>query len=270
MERRTHELKEAYEKIMSSIRYAGVLQNSLLPSMEETRSYLPESFFIWRPRDIVGGDIYTCDRVDGGILISVIDCTGHGVPGAFMTMLAGSAVRRIIREERITQPAVILKRLNRIIKAILQQDRVDSQSDDGLDAGICFYSEKEQTLYFAGAGLPLYVADETGLDVIKGDRQSIGYVSSDTGYAYTTHAVEVNGGSRTFYMVTDGYSDQLGGAKNKRFGSGSFKQLLAESRGKSLEDQAGIFLSALERHKGDNPQTDDVTMAGFRITTPLS
>ena len=265
VEQRTRELKEVYDQIMGSIRYAGVIQYSLLPSREDIRRFLPESVFIWKPRDIVGGDIYTCDRVENGIIISVIDCTGHGVPGAFMTMLAASAIRRIIREEQVHEPSKILIRLNHIIKALLHQDKEKTLSNDGLDAGICFYHEKENTLYFSGAGIPLYEMNGQGLSMIKGDKQSIGYVSSDLDYVYTTHLIEKADQSKTFYLATDGFTDQLGGPDNRRLGSGPFRDIIREIHQSPFDIQKKVLLDTLKAHKGDNHQTDDITVAGFRF-----
>jgi len=187
---------------MASIRYAKVIQTSLLPNLDGSNIYLPDSFVIWKPKDVVGGDIFFKDLFTdpdscSGFIFAVIDCTGHGVPGAFMTMIASSGLRRIVKDQGCRNPADILKQLNFIVKTSLQQDKKDTLSDDGLDAAICFVelpaggdpsivkqqlangncpliSDCSLKLTFAGARLPLYYVFDNELNVIKGDRQSIG------------------------------------------------------------------------------------------------
>jgi predicted ATPase/serine phosphatase RsbU (regulator of sigma subunit) len=256
-------VEEANEHIMKSIRYSSVIQKSLLPAPGAVSEFLPDSFFIWKPRDIVGGDIYVCERLDRGIVISLIDCTGHGIPGAFMTMLASSGLRRIIREEKLFMPNEILKRLNHIIKTSLQQDTEHARSDDGLDAGVCCFDEESGNLYFSGARMPLYVVDRGELETVKGDRMSIGYVSSDLSYEFTVHEIENSRRDKRFYMATDGYTDQLGGKGSIRFGSASLKKLIVENHDKPFRKQAEVLKSALELHRGTRERTDDVTVAGF-------
>lgn len=272
VDERTNELnitlrkvEEANENIMKSIRYSSVIQKSLLPDMKTTSDILPESFFIWKPRDIVGGDIYVCEKVDRGIVIALIDCTGHGIPGAFMTMLASSGLRRIIREDKLFQPADILKSLNHIIKTSLQQDTEHAKSDDGLDAAICCFDEQERVLYFSGARMPLHIIDKGELTVIKGDRMSIGYVASDLNYKFSTHVIENKNLAKRFYMATDGYTDQLGGKDRIRFGSVAFKELLLSNQMSSFKKQGEILKAAFELHRKTHDRTDDMTVAGFKF-----
>lgn len=270
VEERTRELNLTLEQvrtannhIMESIRYSRIIQTSLLPDRNRVSEILPNSFFIWKPRDIVGGDIYYCEQLEKGIIIALIDCTGHGVPGAFMTMLASSGLQRIIGEERITEPATILRRMNHIIKTSLQQNKKDSKSNDGLDAAICFYEFETRELLFAASRLSLYIIEEGVLDVIKGDPQSIGYVSSDLFYEFTTHRITHSDQDKTFYMTTDGYLDQLGGDRNKRFGSKRFQQLIQDIHPLDFDKQKDIMIQTITKYRGDNSSTDDVTMAGF-------
>lgn len=224
-------VEEANREITESITYARTIQRSLLAPLETVKSCLPDSFFIWKPCEIVSGDIYHIDRFEDGVLISVIDCTGHGVPGAFMTMLVFSAIRRITRTEKCHDPAEILNRLNYIIKKTLQQDTEHALSNDGLDAAICFVqlSEKEQlvtnnaSVIFAGAKLPLIYIQNEELKVIRGDRQSLGYKNSDLNFKFTNHRIPIEKGM-SFYMYSDGFTDQLGGKKRASFRQQSFKK----------------------------------------------
>jgi predicted ATPase/serine phosphatase RsbU (regulator of sigma subunit) len=266
VDQRTRELKTAYDQIMAGIRYSGIIQHSLLPDSKTVSSFLPESFFIWKPRDIVGGDIYACESIEGGIIVAVIDCTGHGVPGAFMTMLAGSALRRLVREEGVFQPADVLKRLNRIVKTSLQQDRGVTRSDDGLDAGVCYYDRQERTLVFAGARIPLYIAENGQITVVKGDKESLGYTSSSLDFTFSTHCVPIPDQGKTFYLFTDGLSDQLGEKDRTRFGSARLKKTLLAHLDEPFEIQKEALITAFQKHKGAFDQTDDITFAGFRFT----
>jgi len=218
---------------------------------------------------------YECGR---GIAIAVIDCTGHGVPGAFMTMIASSGLRRIIRDEGCHDPAEILKRLNFIVKTTLRQDTADSPSDDGLDAAICFItgqkteavctdifpgaSHPASQLIFAGARLPLFYILNGELKVIKGDRQSVGYKRSDINYEFANHVIPIKKGT-AFYMATDGFADQLGGERYRRFGSRRFKNLLKKNARFPLKKQRDMLIQAFEEYKGKNERQDDVTVVGF-------
>ncbi|MCP4350426.1 MAG: PAS domain S-box protein [Desulfobacterales bacterium] len=272
-------------KIMDSIRYAKMIQSSLLPNPDDLKTYLSRSFLIWTPKDIVGGDfIFTdyCPPVSppdwgGSLILAVIDCTGHGVPGAFMTTIASSGLRRIVRDECCHDPGEILEKLNFFVKNTLQQDTEHALSDDGLDAAICLISGQSSLfeghsdngdqsahgqLIFAGARLPLYYIQDNTLNLIKGDRMSIGYKRSDLSFKYSNHTVKIEKGM-SFYMFSDGFIDQLGGKKGIRYGSRRFKELLTENSAKPFGEQKELLLKSFEDHKGKNERQDDVTVVGF-------
>ena len=266
---RTYELQiaketaeEANKAIMESIQYAKLIQSSLLPNLDQVKTYLPNSFFLWKPRDVVGGDMLYAESVAEGFIVAVIDCTGHGVPGAFMTMIASSNLKRIIREESCHNPAEILKRLNFSVKTSLQQDTEYALSDDGLDAAICFVKPHEKCLIFAGAKMPLYHIHNDKLRVIKGDKQSLGYKKSDLNFTFTNHTVKIEEGM-SCYLSTDGFLDQLGGPKRFPFGNKRFKKLLLENCHAAFDKQFEQLLEAFNEYKGDNERQDDVTVVGF-------
>lgn len=265
---RAREIAEAAnKKMMESIHYAKMIQQSLLPNSEEVKTWLPDSFFIWKPRDIVGGDIFFTDFFEGSFVVAVIDCTGHGVPGAFMTMIASSALKRIIKDEQCRDPAEILKRLNFIVKTTLQQDTEHALSDNGLDAAICLVSLREThftsfELTFSGARLPLIYMHNNELKIIKGDRQSVGYRKSDLNFSFTTHTLNIEK-EMSFYLATDGFVDQMGGERRRRFGSRRFRELIKEIAHFSFEEQQEILLRTFNDYKGDNERQDDVTVVGF-------
>jgi len=264
-------VKAVNKNITESIQYAKIIQKSLLPNPENISSFLPDSFFIWNPRDIVGGDFIFMDCLEDGIILAVIDCTGHGVPGAFMTIIASFGLRKIIREGW-HDPAQILRRLSFLVKTTLQQDTDYALSDDGLDAAICFASNYDpstkkshpyySTLTFAGARLPLYYTHNNKISVIRGDKQSIGYKRSDLNFRFTNHTVHI-GPEMSFYMATDGFTDQPGGKIRLRFGTRRMKNLLKEIEGRPFEEQRTALLEAFNEYKGGNEIRDDVTVVGF-------
>jgi serine phosphatase RsbU (regulator of sigma subunit) len=256
-------VNDANQYIMSSIRYSSMIQRSLLPDPVQIADIIPDSFFIWQPRSIIGGDIYYVEKFGNNFVIAVIDCTGHGIPGAFMTMIASSGLRRIVNEEANNSPTSILKKLNYIVKTSLQQDKEHSQSNDGLDASVCYYDSKTDDLKFAGARLPLYYICDNELIIIKGDKASIGYVSSNLDYQFTEHTIH-NASNTCFYMASDGYTDQLGGENNYRLGSKIFKDLILENHKKSFDIQKELLCTTYDHHMGINERTDDVTVIGFR------
>jgi len=269
---RTEQLHKTLEKveyantqIMESIQYAQRIQKSLLPNIKYIQERLPDSFFLWMPREIVGGDIFITELREDIFLIALLDCTGHGVPGAFMTMLASSGLKQIIADKAELKPGKILQRMNVNIKEILQQDTENAFSDDGLDAAVCLVNLKEQILNFAGAKLPLYISQNREITVVKGDKQSIGYKRSDIHFEFTDHIIKIEPEMR-FYMATDGFADQAGGEKGFPFGSRRFVNLLQEHAEKPFETQKAVLLQIFDEYRGDYDHRDDVTVIGFGIS----
>ncbi|MBF0381013.1 MAG: SpoIIE family protein phosphatase [Magnetococcales bacterium] len=270
---RTDELNKTLEKVhqahqltQESIHYAKRIQASLLPNMEEVQSHLPESFFTWQPRDIVGGDIFVAEAVDNGFIVGVVDCTGHGVPGAFMTMLASSGIKRIIKDDECKDPAEILKQLNYIVKTSLRQDQQQVVSDDGMDAGFCFINDIEKTITFAGAKTPFIVVEDGEYKILKGDNQSLGYRHSDLDFIFTNQTIAVTP-QMACYMFTDGIIDQPGDFKRFGFGRKRTCKILAQNYLQPFEQQEKILLEAYHKHRGDRFPVDDLTVVGFRYST---
>ncbi len=264
------EVELSNKKILQSIQYAELIQKSILPNEKDVRTYLPRHFALWMPKDIVGGDFYQIAEFDDGILIAVVDCTGHGVPGAFMTMIASSGLRRITRTENCHKPGKILKRLNHIIKTSLQQDKEYSLSDDGLDAAVCLIRKNDSdqpVITYAGAKLPLYYIMDGEINVIKGDRESIGYKRSKLDFEFKEHTVELKNSARV-YMTSDGYQSQLGGQKGKCFGPANLRRLLLDIHRLDFESQRKKLIEALEDYKENYDRIDDITIVGFSPTPP--
>jgi len=260
------QVEYANKHIMESICYAEKIQRSLLPSHEMLRRYFDHKYFIIdEPKHIVGGDIYLFEKFENGCLIALIDCTGHGVPGALMTMLSGTMFKQIVQGEYYDNPARILKSLNMAVKISLYTQKKKADSDDGMDAGICFLNTETRVLTFAGARFPLtYITDDGTLHTIKGDRQSLGYKNANTGFEFTNHQIPLRA-AMSFYMSTDGIRDQIGGPGSFPFGNSRFYDLLREVRKQAFEEQRNIILRTYMKWKDDEEQRDDVTVVGFEF-----
>ncbi|OQY60459.1 MAG: hypothetical protein B6245_01410 [Desulfobacteraceae bacterium 4572_88] len=273
-------LRKANKEITDGMRYAEMIQRSLLPDDDEIRNRLPDSFFIWMPKSIVGGDIIFADTVGKKLILAVIDCAGHGVPGAFLTMIASAALRRIIKDEGQHSPANILNRLNVIVKTTLRQDTEHALSDEGLEAAVISVripdtehqantDDHVGKLIFAGARLPLFCVHHDEIKNIDGNRERIGYKKSDMGFNFTEHTVNIEKGM-CFYVATDGFKDQIGGHEDKdsrfgfiRFGKERFANLLREVSVFPFDRQKEILTETFHKYRGDRERQDDVTILGF-------
>ncbi len=264
LEHTHHRMENFNRRMVESIDYAQMIQRSLLPEMDRLKTSIPESFFVWIPKDIVGGDIFYTYRDRNGFIIVLMDCTGQGVPGAFMTMIVYSEARKIILDEACHDPAEILKNLNRSVKAILKKDTDHSISDEGLDAAVCRVNTLEKTVTYAGAGMPLFYIQDGTSKILKGDRQSLGFKDSDLDFCFTNHTICVHEKSR-FYLTSNGYLNQPGGMDNHPMGTDGFLGFMAEYSDKPYDAQRKLILQSFFTHRGDHDQADDVTVIGFGI-----
>lgn len=264
VEERTKELIEKNMKIMDSIDYAKRIQESILPSSAQLDHLFYDYFLLWRPRDTVGGDFYWSKRLgEDEYLIAVGDCTGHGVPGALMSMLAISVLNHVVDFECKDNPGFILQKLNGFIKETLNQDSLEGTTDDGLDIGLC-YIKKGKELVFAGAKCALYVAAYgKEVAVYNGDKRSIGYRRTAKDFVYSNQVIPLTYDQR-FYLSTDGFFDQNGGPKNYSFGKKRFLALINMYYEFSLSEQKAFFEQQLEMFMGEEVQRDDITVIAFR------
>lgn len=258
------ELKDKQEQIISSLKYARTIQNSLMAVPESIYMELPNSFIIWEPRDIVGGDIYYAHFSDNEFILCVIDCTGHGVPGALLSMVAASILQRIVRAEKIRTPSEILKRLNLIVKLTLYQDSLNTVSDDGMDVGICVVNKLTRRLTYAGARIPLLIIKNGRSEIIKGNKPSIGYRFSDPEYQYTDHDIDIEKGT-SFYLFSDGIISQTGGKNERMFGTKRLRNLLETNSKKSFNQQKTAILESLNEFQSTFQRKDDITLVGFSL-----
>jgi len=272
---REKEIALIHKNTKDSIEYASLIQGSLLPQKGSLSKYFKDSFVHWEPKDTVGGDIWLFDdlRHDDECILFFIDCTGHGVPGAFVTMIVKAVEREILTKinedlDMDVSPAWIMSYFNKTMKSLLKQDLVNSKSNAGWDGGIIYYNKKDKIIKFAGAETPLFYIDNRGiLHNIKGNRYSVGYKKCDIDYHYNETIIEVEEGMK-FYCTTDGYLDQNGGEKDFPFGKKRFSNLIKEIQSKPMSEQKDILIKKIEEYESmviDNDRNDDITVIGFEI-----
>lgn len=252
----------AYQKqhIMDSIEYAKRIQSAMIPSIEFFSDRI-EHFVLFKPRDVVSGDFYWNCVVDDKLIVVAADCTGHGVPGAFMSMLGVSLLNEIVINKRIYKPNEILNRLRESVISSLGQSKEDSSVKDGMDITICVIDKKKDKLQFAGAYNPLYFFRKNELTEVKGDKMPVAIFMKM--HDFTIHEFDLQKGD-TFYIFSDGYVDQFGGPKRKKFLSKNFKELLLGMQNKSMLKQAEELDRVFEEWKNDVEQIDDVCVIGIR------
>ncbi|MFH2096373.1 MAG: SpoIIE family protein phosphatase, partial [Bacteroidota bacterium] len=271
------EQKETIETILDdlndSISYAKQIQEAILPPEEVLKENFDDSFILFKPRNVVSGDFYWATRVKEWLVFTVADCTGHGVPGAFMSMLGISFLNEIVRNKEITRAGEILDHLiNSVIEALKQKDSLiamDMRPDhkiavkDGMDIVLCVYNTETGMLQFSGANNPLFIVKNNGeLVEIKPDKQPVAIHIEM--HPFTNNEVSLEKGDR-LYLITDGYQDQFGGEKNKKYKIVNLKQKFTENYRLPMNEQLDSLHNTFESWKGDLEQIDDVTIMGVRI-----
>ncbi len=252
----------AYQKkhITDSIEYALRIQTALLPSLELFTDRF-DHFVLYKPRDIVSGDFYWVAEVDSRQVIIAADCTGHGVPGAFMSMLGVSFLNEIILNKKILQPDQILNTLRDEVISALKQKEEKSDVKDGMDMCVCLLDNKSNTLQFAGANNPLWIFSKDELTEIKGDKMPVAI--HEAMKPFTNHWIDLKKGD-TFYIHSDGFADQFGGPNQKKFLSKNFKNILSGMQDKPMLEQGAELDRVFEEWRKDVEQIDDVTVIGVR------
>ncbi len=257
------------EKIVDSITYAQRIQQSILMEESEVQNFLPECFIYFQPKDIVSGDFYWCSKIDDKIIIAAVDCTGHGVPGAFMSMIGNTLLNQIVNEKHITKPSEILHYLNLGVYEALHQKKDGALSDDGMDIALCYIDHKNNEVQYAGQN-PLYILLDGKIEVIKGDIYGIGgggmiaKLHDPLKKVFANHVIPIKEGM-SIYLSTDGYMDQFGGSERKKFGAQRFKDLLSNNLHLNMQQQKELMVSAHAEWKGNTPQIDDVLVIGIRL-----
>ncbi len=243
-------VEEKNREITDSITYAQRIQQTILPSREQLMEMLPDSFTLYMPKDIISGDFYWADKVGDKVLFAVCDCTGHGVPGALLSVVSHTVLNRCVPEFKLTQPAAILDKANELIEHRFLHEGI--QIKDGMDVALCCYHASTNKLEYSGANNPLYHLRNGTLDQIKPDKMPIG--SYNTRTPYTNHVVELNSDS-IVYVFTDGYADQFGGPKGKKFKYKAFRELLLSIHEKPMPEQAQVLENRLIECRGEHEQS---------------
>ena len=270
-----NEVRAIHKHTRDSIEYASLIQGAVVSQKEEMFPYFKDSFVHWVPKDTVGGDIWLFNdlRHEDECLLFFIDCTGHGVPGAFVTMIVKAVEREItakIKDDLTMDisPAWIMSYFNKTTKILLKQETKDSISNAGWDGGVIYYNRRQQILKFAGAETPLfYMTQEGELKTIKGNRYSVGYKKCAMDYEYKETILEVKEGMK-FYCTTDGYLDQNGGEKDFPFGKKRFTNIIKDNHTIPMEEQKTIFINEMEKYETaieNNDRNDDMTVIAFEI-----
>jgi len=251
-------VEEAHQEIKDSIAYAKRIQSAILPPTKLVKEYLKESFILYKPKDVVAGDFYWMEHKDNKVLFAAADCTGHGVPGAMVSVVCNNALNRSVREHGLTEPGEILTKTREIV--IQEFEKSEEDVKDGMDIALC--SLEGMKLQYAGAHNPLWIIRKGEIIETKANKQPIGQF--DNPEPYTTHSFDLEKGD-SLYMFSDGYVDQFGGEKGKKFKARAFRELLLSIQDKSMEEQKTIIDESFEAWRGSLEQIDDVCVIGVRV-----
>ncbi len=250
-------VEEKNKEITDSIQYAKRIQNAILPRDKVVKEYIKESFILYKPKDIVAGDFYWLEQKNGNVLFAVADCTGHGVPGAMVSVVCNNALNRAVREYGITDPGKILDKARNIV--IQEFEKSDEDVKDGMDIALC--SLEGNNLQYAGAHNPLWIVRNKSILETKANKQPIGKFLNPS--PFTTHKIKLEKGD-VIYIFSDGYADQFGGDKGKKFKTKSLKDLLIKIHKKPMEQQKIELDNIFEKWRNDLQQLDDVCIIGVK------
>jgi serine phosphatase RsbU (regulator of sigma subunit) len=255
---------EKNKEILDSINYAQKIQQAIVPTANEIKTAFPKSFTILLPKDIVSGDFYWISKTDDYDFVAVVDCTGHGVPGGFMSMLGMAMLNEIVNEKNILEPADILDLLKlKIILALRQSENIN-ENRDGMDLSIVRINKSKTELAFAGANNSLYLMRGDIFNEYKADKHPIGFSFDNTNQQYNQRNIQLEKGD-LIYMFTDGYPDQFGGPQGKKFKYKRVEQLLKDIHLLSMDEQQSIILKTHTEWKGQLQQVDDICFMGIKI-----
>ncbi len=256
-----NKIKKQNDKISASINYAKSIQQAILPPISKMQQELSDFFLIYKPQNIISGDFYWFDKIDQKLFIAAVDCTGHGVPGALISMIGHTLLNEIIKEQKIQKPNEIIEALDILLRNILNQEKTGN--NDGMDMSICIIDKKLKILEFAGARNPLVFIKNKQVQVIKGDRRSVGGYIRRQQSAFTRH--EINFDADTcFYMFSDGFQDQYDEQNKNRFSLRNMLSLFLQYHNLTMEQQKNEIENNFIKWKGSNRQIDDLLIIGFK------
>ena len=281
VEERTAALKHKEQEVMDSIRYALRIQLSIIPTNTKVKSLLPKSMVFYKPKDIVSGDFYWVDEVDGKVFFAAVDCTGHGVPGAMMSVIGLKSLNQATQDKKLSNPADILQHLDTEVNNTLRQSYDPNAVKDGMDLALCSIDYKTLTLEYAGVFNSLWILRKgvalsytikndreifygNDLFEIKADKSYIGNNKNGVADTFTNHIIQLQKDD-CVYIYTDGYADQFGGPKGKKFKYNKFKDLLIASAHLPIDEHYNVLNKAFMDWKGSQEQVDDVLVIGIKI-----
>lgn len=254
------EIARKNKEITDSINYAKRIQIAILPPVSLLRQQFPNSFILYKPKDIVAGDFYWMEEKDDIIFIAAADCTGHGVPGAMVSVVCSNALNRAVKEFGLRVPGKILDKVTDLVLETFEKSSSDVK--DGMDISLLAFNKTTKQIQWSGAANPLWYIDSGSFKEIDADKQPIG--KNDNRVPFTTHDIVFSPNS-TFYLFTDGYPDQFGGPKGKKFKYKKLEEILISNSNLSMRDQENILEQEFHNWKGDLEQVDDVTIIGIRV-----
>jgi serine phosphatase RsbU (regulator of sigma subunit)/Tfp pilus assembly protein PilF len=256
-------VEEKNKEITDSINYARLIQKAILPDGGELQKFFADSFVFFKPKDIVSGDFYWLAETARYYFYATVDCTGHGVPGGFMSMLGNSMLNEVVIEKGIVEPGVVLDTLRTKIIASLKQTGETSRSKDGMDMVLCRVSKDKKELVYAAANNPLWVIRNGSFTEYPASKQPVG-ISADGGQPFSQHIISLGRGD-TIFTFTDGYADQFGGPKGKKFKYKQLRDLLLEGASGTMQQQKERLYNTFEQWRGPLEQVDDVLIIGIRL-----
>jgi serine phosphatase RsbU (regulator of sigma subunit)/Tfp pilus assembly protein PilF len=277
-----NQIEHKNKEITDSIKYAKRIQQAILPPDDHIRKMFPQSFIVYKPKDIVSGDFYWMERWGTQVLLAAVDCTGHGVPGALMSVVGYNLLNQAVNEHGLARPGLILNALNKGISNTLRQKMEESSVKDGMDIALVSFDLQRMRLEYAGAYNPLYLIRNGQLIEIKGDKFPVGIFIGEEMKHFTNHEMELQPGD-TFYIFTDGYADQFGmpgeewskpreaafakaaEVKGKKFKVRRLQELLLSIQQQSMEEQGRSLNTTIEQWKGELEQVDDILVIGVRV-----
>ena len=266
IEDKNKELEVLYKHVTDSIKYAKRIQEAILPPDNFVKQLLPQSFVLYKPKDIVSGDFYWIEEKNGKVMFAAVDCTGHGVPGAFMSIVGYNILKQAVTNNNLTAPSLILDLLNEGVSETLHHghEHEEGQAKDGMDISFCTIDFNTLELQYAGAYNPLYIIRKGQLLQTKADKFPIGFFLGEDKKKFTNHTIQLERGD-TVYIFSDGYADQFGGPFGRKFMAIPFRVLLMDINKQPIEKQREILNKPIEEWRGNLDQVDDMLVIGVKI-----
>jgi ligand-binding sensor domain-containing protein/serine phosphatase RsbU (regulator of sigma subunit) len=253
-------VEEKNKEIVDSITYAKRIQNAIIPPDAKMDKLFKEYFVFYQPRDIVSGDFYWVEQIEGWVVFAAADCTGHGVPGAMVSLMCNNLLNKVVIERKELDPGMVLDIVTALLLQKLQE--TDDKVQDGMDIALCFWNNETNELLYSGANNPLYLIRNEELKVIKATKQPVGYFEEKV--PFETHKIQLEKGDQ-IVLFSDGYKDQFGGPKNKKFGTKQFNNTLVENSNLPMHEQKKILIDKLADWKGQDEAVDDVCVFSVRV-----